>query len=252
MRLVLASNNPGKLAELATLLAPLGIGLVAQSALAIGEADEPHATFLENALAKARHAARASGGAAIADDSGLCVDALGGAPGVASAQFAPLPRTVGDREDHRRVQDAANNALLIDRLRDVDDRRARFVSTLVALRSADDPEPLVAVGRWHGQVLDAPRGTGGFGYDPLFFLRDSARPSPSSIDRPRTRSAIAPWLRARCSDCCARPGISRPQRLPATPAADGRWRCCRSSRMRRGARSATSANASLATCARAR
>ena len=189
MRLVLASNNPGKLAELATLLAPLGIELVAQSALAIGEADEPHATFLENALAKARHAARASGGAAIADDSGLCVDALGGAPGVASAQFAPLPRTVGDREDHRRVQDAANNALLIDRLCDVDDRRARFVSTLVALRSADDPEPLVAVGRWHGQVLDAPRGTGGFGYDPLFFLRELGK-TVAELDR-STKNALS-------------------------------------------------------------
>jgi XTP/dITP diphosphohydrolase len=170
VRLVLASNNPGKLAELAALFAPLDIELLAQGALAIDEADEPHATFLENALAKARHAARAAGGAAIADDSGLCVDALGGAPGVASAHFASVRRRVTDREGHRRVQDAANNALLIDRLRDVADRRARFVSTLVAVRSAADPEPLVAVGRWHGQVLDAPRGTGGFGYDPLFFL----------------------------------------------------------------------------------
>jgi XTP/dITP diphosphohydrolase len=170
VRLVLASNNHAKLAELGTLFAPLAIELVAQGDLGIGEADEPHATFVENALAKARHAARASGSAALADDSGLCVDALGGAPGVASAHFAPVERRVSDREGHRRVQDAANNALLVDRLRDVADRRARFVSTLVAVRSADDPEPLIAVGRWHGEVLDAPRGDGGFGYDPLVLV----------------------------------------------------------------------------------
>ena len=170
MRLVLASNNRAKLVELGALLRPLAIELVAQGELGIDEADEPHATFVENALAKARHAARASGDAAIADDSGLCVDALGGAPGVASAHFATVVARVGDREGHRRVQDAANNALLVDRLRDVADRRARFVSTLVAVRSADDPEPLIAVGRWHGEVLDAPRGEGGFGYDPLVYV----------------------------------------------------------------------------------
>ena len=170
MRLVLASNNAGKLAELAVLFAPLGVELVAQGALAIDEAEEPHGTFVENALAKARHAARAAGGAAIADDSGLCVDALGGEPGVASAHFAPVKRRVADREGHRRVQDAANNAELLDRLRVVGDRRARFVSTLVALRSASDPEPLIAVGRWYGEVLDAPRGNVGFGYDPLLYL----------------------------------------------------------------------------------
>jgi XTP/dITP diphosphohydrolase len=170
VRLVLASNNAAKLAELARLFAPLGVALVAQGELAIGEADEPHATFVENALAKARHAARAARGAAIADDSGLCVDALGGAPGVASAHYAPVKRRVADREGHRRVQDAANNALLLERLRGSADRRARFVSTLVALRSADDPEPLVAIGRWYGEVLEAPRGHGGFGYDPLLYL----------------------------------------------------------------------------------
>jgi XTP/dITP diphosphohydrolase len=189
VRLVLASNNPGKLAELAALFAPLAIDLVAQGALAIDEADEPHATFLENALAKARHAARASGSAAIADDSGLCVDALGGAPGVASAHFAPIARTAGDREDHRRVQDAANNSLLLDRLRDFADRRARFVSTLVALRSADDPEPLVAVGRWHGQVLGAPQGTGGFGYDPLFFVPELGK-SVAELE-PSTKNVLS-------------------------------------------------------------
>ena len=167
MRLVLASNNRAKLAELAALFAALPIELVAQGELGVAEADEPHATFVENALAKARHAARAAASAAIADDSGLCVDALGGAPGVASAHYAVVKRRVADREGHRRVQDAANNALLVDRLRGIADRRARFVSTIVAVRSADDPEPLIAVGRWHLEVLDAPRGDVGFGYDPL-------------------------------------------------------------------------------------
>jgi XTP/dITP diphosphohydrolase len=170
VRLVLASNNRAKLAELAALFAALPIELVAQGELGIAEADEPHATFVENALAKARHAARAAASAAIADDSGLCVDALGGAPGVASAHYAVVKRRVADREGHRRVQDAANNALLVDRLRGVADRRARFVSTIVAVRGADDPEPLIAVGRWHLEVLDAPRGEGGFGYDPLVFV----------------------------------------------------------------------------------
>ena len=170
MRLVLASNNRAKLGELGSVLAPLAIELLAQGELGIDEAEEPHPTFVENALAKARHAARAAGGAAIADDSGLCVDALGGAPGVASAHFAIVKRRVADREGHRRVQDAANNALLLEKMRGVADRRARFVSTLVALRSADDPEPLIAVGRWHGEVIDAPRGAGGFGYDPLLLV----------------------------------------------------------------------------------
>ena len=169
-RLVLASGNPGKLREFRQMLAPLGLEVVPQGELAIPEADEPHATFVENALAKARHAARAADGAAIADDSGLCVDALGGAPGVASAHYAVVKRRVADREGHRRVQDAANNALLVDRLRGVADRSARFVSTIVAVRSADDPEPLIAVGRWHLEVLDAPRGEGGFGYDPLVLV----------------------------------------------------------------------------------
>jgi len=170
VRLVLASNNQAKLAELGTLLAPLAIELVAQSRLGIGEAAEPHVTFVENALAKARHAARHARAAAIADDSGLCVDALGGAPGVASAHFAAVAQHATDREVHRRAQDTANNALLVERLRGAVERSARFVSTLVAVRSADDPEPLIAVGRWHGEVLDTPRGAGGFGYDPLVYI----------------------------------------------------------------------------------
>jgi len=151
MRVVLASNNAKKLAELASLFAPLGLELVAQGSLGVAEADEPHATFLENALAKARHAALATGGAALADDSGLCVDALGGEPGVVSAQFAEVALDASlDREAQRRRQDAANSRKLLERLADAGDRRARFVSTIVALRGADDPEPLVATGRWEG------------------------------------------------------------------------------------------------------
>ncbi len=199
MRLVLASNNPGKLAELGRLLSPLGIELVAQGRLGIAEAEEPHHTFIENALAKARHAALHAGGAAIADDSGLVVDALGGAPGVASAHYATLARALDDREAHRRAQDAANNALLLGRLAGHADRSARFVSTLVAVRHADDPEPLVAVGRWDAQVLEAPRGEGGFGYDPLVFIPALGRsvaeldPEAKNADSHRAR-AVAQML----------------------------------------------------------
>lgn len=170
MRLVLASNNRKKLSELQALLAPAGVTLVAQSAFDIPEAEEPHLTFIENALAKARHAARLCGGAAIADDSGLCVDALGGAPGVVSAHYAAIALPEGDREAQRALQDAANNRLLLERLQGAADRRARFVSTLVAVRSEDDPEPLVAVGRWPAEILMEARGSGGFGYDPLVYV----------------------------------------------------------------------------------
>jgi XTP/dITP diphosphohydrolase len=170
MRLVLASNNAKKLAELQALFAGLPIDLVTQGTLGIAEAEEPHHTFVENALAKARHAARVSGLAAIADDSGLCVAALGGAPGVQSAHFAGAVAYSADREAQRRAQDAANNALLLARMTGVGDRRARFVSTLVALRHAEDPEPLIAFGRWEATLLAAPRGDGGFGYDPLVWI----------------------------------------------------------------------------------
>lgn len=172
MRLVLASNNAKKLAELRALLGGLPLEIVTQGELGIAEAEEPHHTFVENALAKARHAAAACGGAAIADDSGLCVDALGGAPGVISAHYAGEVETLPAeaREQRRRRQDAANNALLLRKLAGVADRRGHFISTLVALRHAGDPEPLVAVGRWPGTVLDAPRGSAGFGYDPLMFI----------------------------------------------------------------------------------
>lgn len=170
MKLVLASNNARKLAELQSLFEGLPLELAPQGSFGVTEAEEPHATFVENALAKARHAARATGLAAIADDSGLCVDALGGAPGVHSAVYAPLPPGGGDREAQRRAQDAANNALLLRRMAGQTERRCRFVSTLVALRGADDPEPLIALGRWEALLLEAPRGAGGFGYDPLVWI----------------------------------------------------------------------------------
>jgi XTP/dITP diphosphohydrolase len=174
MRLVLASNNAKKLIELQGLLGALPLQLVTQGSLGVAEAEEPHRTFVENALAKARHAAQHTGGAAIADDSGLCVKALGGSPGVDSAHIAPLPRDdAGNsnqpmtRETLRERQDAANNDWLLRSLQGHGCRAAYYVCMLVALRQADDPQPLVAQGLWHGQVLHAPQGEGGFGYDPL-------------------------------------------------------------------------------------
>jgi XTP/dITP diphosphohydrolase len=175
MQLVLASNNAKKLSELKGLLDGLDLTLVAQSELGVAEADEPHITFIENALAKARHAAAAAGCAAIADDSGVCVDTLAGEPGVVSAHFAGHVQPLHDREATRRAQDAANNGLLLHRLLGAPDRTAHFVSTLVAVRHARDPQPLVAVGRWPGQILHAPRGDQGFGYDPLMFIPDLDR-----------------------------------------------------------------------------
>jgi XTP/dITP diphosphohydrolase len=162
MKLVLASNNAKKLVELGSLFAPLGVELITQGSLGIPEAEEPHVSFVENALAKARHAAQRSGLPAIADDSGLCVDALGGAPGVLSARYATL--FGGPRED------GANNQTLLANMAGRAQRSARFVGVLVALRQADDPEPLVAMGRWPGELLEAPRGQGGFGYDPLLLI----------------------------------------------------------------------------------
>jgi XTP/dITP diphosphohydrolase len=156
-RLVLASSNPGKLREFKRLLEPLGIEVLPQATLGIGEAEEPHATFVENALAKARHASVQSKLPALADDSGICVDALGGEPGVQSARYAGSPSS-----------DARNNARLIERLQGVTDRRAHYYCVLVLLRHAGDPEPVIAEGRWDGRVIDAPRGSGGFGYDPHF------------------------------------------------------------------------------------
>jgi len=156
-RLVLASGNAGKLREFRRLLEPLGLEVVAQAELGIAPADEPHVTFIENALAKARHASARSGRAALADDSGICVDALGGAPGVRSARYAGEP-----------ASDARNNAALVAALQGIADRRAHYYCVLVLLRHADDPQPIIAEGTWHGTFVDAPRGDGGFGYDPHF------------------------------------------------------------------------------------
>ena len=162
-RLVLASNNPGKLGEFAALFAPFDIEVLPQSAFAIPEAEEPHHTFIENALAKARHAAQLSGLPALSDDSGLCVPALGGEPGVHSAYYAG---TEGDRAK----RDARNNAKLLAALAGQADRRAHYYCVLVLARSARDPQPIIAEGEWHGEILPAPRGAGGFGYDPLFLV----------------------------------------------------------------------------------
>ena len=156
-RLVLASGNEGKLREFRRLLTPLGMDVIPQGSLGIPDADEPHATFVENALAKARHASRLSQLPALADDSGICVRALGGAPGVQSARYAGLPRS-----------DARNNARLIAALEGVADRAAHYACVLALVRGADDCEPIIAEGVWHGTIIDAPRGTGGFGYDPHF------------------------------------------------------------------------------------
>jgi XTP/dITP diphosphohydrolase len=161
-RLVLASNNAGKLAELQALLAPLDVVLVRQSELGVGEADEPHRTFVENALAKARHASAHTALPAIADDAGLCVEAFGGLPGVDTAFYAT-------RFGYEKG-DANNVRALLEQLAGVADRRAALVSTLVALRSADDPEPLIAVGRVAGVIAGEPVGANGFGFDPVMFL----------------------------------------------------------------------------------
>jgi len=156
--LVLASNNPGKLREIRALLS---LSVVSQAQLGIPEVDEPYASFLENALAKARHASRAAKLPALADDSGLCVEALGGKPGVNSAYFA-------GRDGNREQRDERNNKKLLSALRD--ERKAYYCCVMVLVRHADDPRPLVAEGLWHGEIARAPRGENGFGYDPLFFL----------------------------------------------------------------------------------
>lgn len=156
-KIVIATGNAHKLQEISALLQPLGIEAVSQSAFNVPEAAEPHCTFIENALAKARHAARLTGLPALADDSGLCVEALGGAPGVISAIYAGEPRS-----------DARNNEKLLAAMQGIADRRAHYHCALVLLRHADDPQPLIAEGQWHGVILEAARGVGGFGYDPLF------------------------------------------------------------------------------------
>jgi XTP/dITP diphosphohydrolase len=163
-RLVLASGNPGKLREIGALLEQLSIEVIPQGRLGIAEAEEPHGTFLENALVKARHASRISGLAALADDSGLCADALSGEPGVSSAYYA-------GREGSREERDARNNRKLLQSIPD-ENRNAYYCCVMVLLRHADDPRPVVAEGLWRGEIARAPRGANGFGYDPLFYLRD--------------------------------------------------------------------------------
>lgn len=164
---VLASNNAGKLKEFSSILAQAGISMVAQGELGVSEAEEPHVTFVENALAKARHASRHTGMPALADDSGLCVAALSGAPGVYSARFALMAG--GEKSD------AANNRHLVAQLASHADRSACYVAVLVYVRSADDPRPLIAEGIWPGQITDQPRGANGFGYDPHFYLPEQGK-----------------------------------------------------------------------------
>jgi len=192
-QLVLASNNAGKLREFAQLLAPLGIELLPQSAFAIPEAEEPHCTFVENALAKARHASRLSGLAALADDSGLCVEALGGAPGVYSARYGGVP-----------ASDARNNEKLLAELAGQNNRHAHYVCVLALVRHADDPQPLLGEGEWHGEILGSPRGTGGFGYDPLFLVPElgltSAELSPEQKNALSHRGKALAALVARLRD----------------------------------------------------
>jgi XTP/dITP diphosphohydrolase len=166
-KIVLASNNPGKLAELRSMFAPLGIDLVRQAELGISEAEEPHRTFVENALAKARHAARESGLPALADDAGLCVDALGGLPGVDTAFYAV--------QFGYEKSDANNIKALLEQLRGQPNRRAAMVSTLVAVRTPEDPEPLIAVGRAVGEIASEPAGTNGFGFDPVMVIPELGR-----------------------------------------------------------------------------
>jgi len=165
-KIVIASNNPGKLREFQIMLAPLGIEVVTQEQLGIKEAEEPHLTFIENALAKARHVSRESGLPALADDSGICVPVLNGLPGVISARFSGFPKS-----------DERNNRALLEAMKTRDDRRAHYYCVLVLMNKAGDPQPIIAEGEWHGEIAREPRGTGGFGYDPLFWLPELGKMS---------------------------------------------------------------------------
>ncbi len=163
-KIIVASTNPGKLREIGQILAPLGIAVSPQSAFGVPEAEEPYDTFVENALAKARHAAQRTGLPALADDSGICVDALGGAPGVHSARYAGEPRS-----------DERNNAKLLEMLAGHTNRAAHYYCVIVVMRHGTDPQPLIAQGLWRGEILRTPRGSGGFGYDPLFLDPESGQ-----------------------------------------------------------------------------
>ncbi len=158
-KLVIASNNPGKLREIERILQPLGMEILPQSAFNIPEAEEPYCTFIENCLAKARHASEHSGLPALADDSGICVDALNGAPGVYSARFAGEPKS-----------DDRNNEKLIELLKHETNRKAHYYCAIILVRYPHDPQPIIAEGAWHGEIIDTPRGSGGFGYDPYFLV----------------------------------------------------------------------------------
>jgi XTP/dITP diphosphohydrolase len=181
-RLVIASNNPGKLREIGAILAPLAIEVVAQGTLGVAEAEEPHCTFVENALAKARHASRVTGLPALADDSGVCVHALDGEPGVHSARYAAADEAHG-RDD----QDRRNNDKLLRALEGAADRRAHYYCVIVLVRHADDPQPLIAEGEWHGEILGSPRGQGGFGYDPLFFIPELGKTGAELLPEEKNR-----------------------------------------------------------------
>jgi len=196
-RLVLASHNPGKIREIAALLAALSIEVLPQAQLGIAEADEPHETFLENALAKARHASRAAGLPALADDSGLCVPALGGEPGVHSAYY-------GGREGGREQRDARNNEKLLRELKD--NRAAYYACIMVLVRTASDPLPLVAEGLWHGEIAHAPRGANGFGYDPLFYLPHVGKTAAELDPADKNRISHRGQALARLAELLREPG----------------------------------------------
>lgn len=177
-QLVIASGNAGKLREIARILAPLDIEAVPQSQFGVPDCPEPHLTFVENCLAKARHASAHTGLPALADDSGICVEALGGAPGVQSARYAGEPKS-----------DARNNAKLLAELAGQRNRRAHYTCVMVYVRHPDDPEPIIAEGRWHGEIIDTPRGQNGFGYDPYFLVPEFGK-TGAELDED-TKNAIS-------------------------------------------------------------
>ncbi len=198
-KIVIASNNVGKLNEIGAILAPLDIEIVAQSSLGVPEAAEPHCTFIENALAKARHASRHTGLPALADDSGICVDALNGAPGVYSARFAGEP--AAGFAGGRASQDARNNQKLLELLARETNRKAHYYCVIVLTRGADDPQPIICEAEWHGEVVKSPRGSGGFGYDPLFLIpalrKTGAELKPEEKNRISHRGQALAGLAAR-------------------------------------------------------
>lgn len=189
-KLVIASGNAGKLQEIRHLLEPLGIEVLPQSIFNITEVEEPYCTFVENALAKARHASKSSGLAALADDSGICVNALNGGPGVYSARYAGEPKS-----------DERNNHKLVDVLRNQPDRRAHYYCVIVLVRHADDPQPIIADGAWHGEIILEPRGEEGFGYDPYFFLPDLGKTGAELPMEQKNRISHRGKALARLAEC---------------------------------------------------